>query len=75
MKSKVDKGFHLSDLSILIPEEVQQPDNVLTVILISPVAQNTTDMVIEIFGAAKYSVCTVECSGLSEFLAGYKYLA
>ena len=71
MKSKVDKDFHLSDLSILIPAEVQQRDNILTVILISPVAQDTTDMVIEIFGAAKYSVWTVECSGLSGFLAGY----
>ena len=71
MESKVDKEYHLSDLSILIPEEVQQPDNILTVIIISPVAQDTTYKVIEIFGAAKYSVCTVECSGLSGFLARY----
>ena len=33
MESKVDKDFHLSDLSVLYPEKLQQLDNILKLLL------------------------------------------
>ena len=47
MESKVDKDFHLSDLSVLYPEKLQQLDNILKLILSSSVAQDTFAQIID----------------------------
>ena len=45
--TKVDKDFHLSDLSILYPEKLQQLDNILKILLNSSVAQDTFAQIID----------------------------
>ena len=47
MESKVDKNFHVSDLRILYPEDLQQLDNILKILLNTSVAHNTFAQIID----------------------------